>query len=138
VGIDRDTQTPAKDLCEPLFVRMDAPASELRQASETMRRLLAGRIRRFKRRGVIRAFGQWTVTTYGLENLTGPDSYEIDKAALHHPWWSESMAEKCWVNRADFDAAVSFAREHFGITAEVDSGARESTRPAGQRSRIEP
>ena len=94
--------------------------------------------RQFSRRNVIRCFGQWAVTEYGLENLSGPDSYEIDKAALHHAWWSEHMAEKNWVNRADFDAALDFAREHFGITAEVDSGARESTRPAGQNSRIEP
>jgi len=71
---------------------------------------------RFKRRGIIKCFGQWAVTQFGLENLSGPCDYDISKAALGHPWWSDHMREKNWVNGADFDAALQFARQHFGIS----------------------
>lgn len=66
----------------------------------------------FNRRGVIQAFGQWAVTAYGVENVSGPCSYEIDRSVLGHPWWSDHMADKSWVIRADFDAALDFARQH--------------------------
>jgi hypothetical protein len=76
--------------------------------------------RRFKRCGIIRAFGQWAVTQFGVENLRGPCNYDIGKAAVGHPWWSDHMADKNWVNKADFGAALSFARRHFGITVAED------------------
>ena len=74
----------------------------------------------FNRRGIIRAFGQWAVTLFGIENLSGPCSYDISKTTLGAPWWSDHMREKTWVNGADFDAALAFAREHFGITVGGD------------------
>ncbi len=73
------------------------------------------KIRRWRRHGIIRRFGQWAVTVFGVENLTGPASYDISKAALGHPWWVDHMADKRWVNVNDFREALSFAREHFGI-----------------------
>ncbi len=73
------------------------------------------RVRHFERRGIIRAFGTWAVTEFGLENLSGPCSYDIGKAALGAPWWSDHMREKTWVNGADFDAALDFGRRHFGV-----------------------
>jgi hypothetical protein len=69
----------------------------------------------FNRRRIIRRFGQWGVTRFGLENLSGPCQYDIGRSALGHPWWSDHMADKRWVVRADFDAALDFARKHFGI-----------------------
>jgi len=71
--------------------------------------------RRWHRRHVIRCFGQWAVTRYGIDNLTGPCNYEIDRPALGDPWWSNHMRGKWWVNPAEFDAALAFARQHFGI-----------------------
>ncbi|OHB68544.1 MAG: hypothetical protein A2Y77_16755 [Planctomycetes bacterium RBG_13_62_9] len=76
--------------------------------------------RRFSRRRIIRRFGQWAVTSCGLENLTGPCQYDVDRAVLGHPWWSDHMRQKSWVDAADFDAALSFARQHFGITVGGD------------------
>jgi hypothetical protein len=69
--------------------------------------------RRWERRDVVATFGQWCVTAGGIENLRGPCSYEIDAAALGHPWWSDHMREKNWVHADDFDAALAFAREYF-------------------------
>jgi hypothetical protein len=60
------------------------------------------------------------VTAFGVENASGPCSYEICRAALGHPWWSDHMREKNWVIGNDFDAALKFAREHFGITVGTD------------------
>lgn len=53
-------------------------------------------------------FGQWAVTTYGLECLT--DSYAIDKARLKEPDWERHMSEKTWVLMEDFSAALKAAR----------------------------
>ncbi len=78
------------------------------------------RTEQFKRTGMIRAFGQWAVTEYGIENLSGPCRYDIDKSTLGHPWWSDHMREKNWVVASDFDAALTFARRHFGITVGGD------------------
>jgi hypothetical protein len=74
----------------------------------------------FKRRGVIQAFGQWCVTRFGIENLSGPCSYDISKATLGAPWWSDHMADKRWVNAADFNAALAFARQCFKISVGGD------------------
>jgi len=76
--------------------------------------------RRFKRRGIIRAFGQWCVTAFGVENVSGPCSYEVSKAALGAPWWSDHMGQKNWVNISDFRAALNFARRHFSIVVGGD------------------
>jgi len=71
------------------------------------------RIWQFRRQKVVRQFGQWCVTAFGVENLNGPCRYDISTAALGHPWWSDHMADKNWVDRADFDAALRFARQYF-------------------------
>ena len=78
------------------------------------------RVRHFERCGIIRAFGQWAVTRFGLENLSGPCSYDISRTTLGAPWWSDHMREKTWVNGADFDAALAFARQYFSITVGGD------------------
>jgi hypothetical protein len=67
------------------------------------------------RRKIIRRFGQWAVTRFGVENMEGPCLYDICVAALGNAWWSDHMREKNWVNGTDFDAALDFARKHFGI-----------------------
>ncbi len=73
------------------------------------------RIRRFSRRRIIKRFGQWGVTRRGIENVTGPCSYQIDKESLVAVWWGEHMPEKNWVIATDFRATLTFARRHFGI-----------------------
>ena len=76
------------------------------------------RTRRFKRHGIIGAFGQWLVTQRGIVNAYGPCRYDIDTVTLGAPWWSDYMGQKNWVVKADFDRALIFARQHFGIKAE--------------------
>jgi len=73
--------------------------------------------RHWNRRGIIREFGQWCVTSWGVANLYGPCSYEIDREALANVWWSEHMADKRWVVREDFDRALAFARKRFNVRA---------------------
>ncbi len=73
--------------------------------------------RHWERQDMIARFGQWCVTAFGVENLRGPCSYEIDAAVLGHPWWSEHMREKNWVHGEDFDAALAFARDYFDRAA---------------------
>lgn len=63
---------------------------------------------------VIKSFGQWAVTTYGVECVE--TYYPIEKARLWqgepgHPW-EKHMAVKRWINYPDFIEAMAFAREH--------------------------
>lgn len=60
---------------------------------------------------IIKAFGQWHVTSYGLES-TGV-YYPISKDRLSEPHWIEHMAWKNWLIMADFQAALGFAKEYF-------------------------
>jgi len=96
----------------------NGPVAELRAVDEHRRQQLMARSRRFRRYNVIRRFGQWAVTSYGVENLSGLYSYSIAKNRLDEPWWSIHVGSKLWVVPEDFDAALNFARTHFGITVQ--------------------
>ncbi|MCZ4311055.1 hypothetical protein AB6D66_00630 [Vibrio pomeroyi] len=73
---------------------------------------------------VIEGFGQWAVTTFGVECTE--QSYFMDQADLaqrHHKHndvnaFYSQVANKTWVNQEQFHAAYQFAIEHFNI----DSG----------------
>lgn len=58
---------------------------------------------------ILRRFGTWAVTTYGVECLTR--GYPIDRAWLDEPDWMDHMREKSWVVMSDFRAAFSAGRE---------------------------
>ena len=60
-------------------------------------------------------FGDWVVTSYGLENLVTP--YDIAASRLWEKdgsaWdWPKHMSEKKWVDLSDFQAAFEAAREY--------------------------
>ena len=57
---------------------------------------------------IIRVFGQFAVTTSGIECLL--HSYSIEKEGLDSVDWCDHMAEKSWVNIEDFKAAFDFAK----------------------------
>src|SRR5918994_131029 len=60
---------------------------------------------------------QWAVTSYGLETWChAPYHYHIRRDWLWQrtPPWEEHMAEKDWVDVADFTRAMVFALRHFG------------------------
>jgi hypothetical protein len=87
----------------------------MRAADEEGRRRLLARSRRFRRRGIIKSFRTWCVTGYGVVTLLAPVDYYIKKVRLDEPWWHDQLAAKNWVIIEDFDAALAFARMHFGI-----------------------
>ena len=60
---------------------------------------------------IIKQFGTWAVTEYGIECLV--QYYPIDKAWLIEPDWVEHVCDKRWVNASDFVAAYNYAMEEF-------------------------
>lgn len=66
-------------------------------------------IHRFDVSPIIKRFGTWAVTTYGLECLA--IQYEIELERVDEEDWIDHMRRKTWVNMADFEKALSFARE---------------------------
>jgi hypothetical protein len=53
---------------------------------------------------VLARYGQWVVTTYGIECTTTP--YAIERERVHKVNWGGHMAEKNWVNMQEFFAAL--------------------------------
>lgn len=69
---------------------------------------------------IIRRFGTWAVTEYGIECLT--TRYSIAKDRVHESDWrkhmvGDSQARGHWVVGSDFLGALSFARVQFPIKA---------------------
>jgi hypothetical protein len=66
----------------------------------------------------IKKFGDWYVTTYGLETLK-PYHYFIDKERLQNKYndgtydWPQHMSEKNWNNNDDFIEAFGYALKYF-------------------------
>ena len=72
-------------------------------------------IKRLEISPIIKRFGIWVVTTYGLECLW--QYYPIEKSRLNELWISH-MAGKRWVHEwwgclRSFEEALMFAREYF-------------------------
>jgi hypothetical protein len=59
---------------------------------------------------IIKRFGQWVVTKYGLESLVL--SYPISKDRLTETDWVIHMSDKRWVVIDEFEAALKFAVEY--------------------------
>lgn len=57
---------------------------------------------------VIKRFGMWVVTLYGIECLKM--YYPIELSRVNESDWIRHMNEKTWVNIEDFIAALSFAK----------------------------
>jgi hypothetical protein len=66
---------------------------------------------------IIKEFGTWAVTIYGVESLQFPFSYPIKKDRINENeggyTWEKHMSQKDWVNMKDFKQAIDFAREYF-------------------------
>lgn len=72
---------------------------------------------------IIKRFGQWAVTTYGIEAVDG--SYWIEAERLWEVDWLRHMGEKTWVNYHDFTAALLAAREiHASLRAQTQTPKR--------------
>lgn len=65
---------------------------------------------------IIRRFGQWVVTTKGVECLV--IGYSITKDRLAETDWVSHIGEKTWVKQDEFEAAFQFAKEYYFIDPE--------------------
>jgi hypothetical protein len=63
---------------------------------------------------VIKAFGQWAVTDFGIECTQY--SYFFQGARVWDSDWKLHMADKSWVNLRDFVMALDFARETWPLS----------------------
>ncbi len=69
-------------------------------------------IRRFDVSPIVKRYGNWAVTTYGVECLSS--YYAIEMRRVDEQDWLNHMQKKTWINgigMADFEAALSYARE---------------------------
>jgi hypothetical protein len=64
-------------------------------------------MRKIRTSKVIKRFGSWVVTTYGIECTTSP--YPIEISRLNEHDWIKHMSEKNWVHVGDFSRALNFA-----------------------------
>lgn len=71
--------------------------------------VLAQAVARFDVSPIIRRFGTWAVTNYGVEALT--TYYPIELARVTESDWLAHMRSKTWVDMRDFAAALEFANE---------------------------
>jgi hypothetical protein len=62
---------------------------------------------------IIERYGQWVVTSFGLECLV--TSYAIRASMLGRTDWSAAMADKRWVNDEEFAAALAAARQYHQV-----------------------
>lgn len=60
---------------------------------------------------IIKRFGTWAVTEYGVECLT--THYAIPKARLKEEDWHKHMIGKTWTVAEDVCEALDFARQYF-------------------------
>lgn len=72
---------------------------------------LSGVIKRYEIAKIIRRFGQWVVTEYGVESLV--IQYAISKNRLTGTDWVSHMSEKYWVVLDEFEVALKFALEYY-------------------------
>ena len=94
--------TLLKDLqnsnCEEVFLAFSSQFIALEEA-----------IRRFDVSPIIKRYGTWAVTTYGVECLS--TSYPIEMSRVDELDWLDHMRGKNWTNMPDFSGALSHARE---------------------------
>jgi TIR domain len=62
---------------------------------------------------VVKRFGDWVVTTYGIECLK--IYYPIELSRVNKSDWVRHMSEKEWVNIRDFAAALDYAKHLYAM-----------------------
>jgi hypothetical protein len=69
---------------------------------------LARVMRRYDVSPIVRRFGAWAVTTYGIESLTS--YYPIELSRVDESDWLKHMSEKTWVDISEFSEALNYAK----------------------------
>jgi len=64
-----------------------------------------------KEEDIIKTFGQWAITTDGLDSLD--TYYPIHKSRLEKEDWLRQVSQKSWVNMSDFAVAYVEAVKYF-------------------------
>jgi hypothetical protein len=67
-------------------------------------------VEKFEIGRIVKRFGTWVVTDYGMECLV--HYYPIEKGRLPEWYWRRHMAAKRWVNLVDFEQAYVFALDY--------------------------
>ena len=70
-------------------------------------------IEKFDVSPILKRFGSWAVTTYGIECLMS--YYPIDFSRVNESDWVRHMRGKNWVNLEDFTAALSHAKDLYAM-----------------------
>ena len=71
---------------------------------------------------IVKRFGAWVVTTYGIECLES--YYPIEFSRVNESDWVPHMREKEWVNIAEFAAALGHAKELYAMRKRLSLGGR--------------
>ena len=71
--------------------------------------ILEEALRRFEVSPIIKRYGTWAVTTYGVECLS--TNYPIEMDRVDEQDWLDHMRGKSWPIMPDFATALSYARE---------------------------
>jgi hypothetical protein len=71
---------------------------------------------------IVKRFGAWVVTTYGIECLKF--YYPIDFSRVDENDWIQHMSEKEWVNLGDFTAALAHAKHLYAMRQRLALGGR--------------
>jgi hypothetical protein len=75
--------------------------------------VLGEAMKRFEVSPLIKRFGTWAVTTYGIESLT--TYYPIELHRVNEGDWIDHLREKTWVDIDDFASALAYARRLLAI-----------------------
>jgi hypothetical protein len=72
---------------------------------------------------ILKRFGDWAVTTEGIDCLT--HSYHVGISGLDETDWDDHVSKKTWVNEGDFGMALDSARDmvRLGILKQPENGA---------------
>lgn len=92
-----------------IMVRLDTPREDEITLDEAMKR--------FDVSPIVRMFGTWVVSDYGVECLTR--YYPIQKNRLQEQDWPTHMGGKVWVHIGDFLKAREYAREYHSKISEA-------------------
>ena len=69
--------------------------------------------RRMDLHWIVKTFGSWAVTLYGIEHLQEPHKVYRPYLFGNIELWVEQMSEKRWINLTDFAMAFEYGRKFF-------------------------
>src|SRR5882724_1270086 len=71
---------------------------------------------------IVKRFGAWVVTTYGIECLQ--NYYPIEFSRVNESDWVRHMSGKVWVNIREFASALDHAKHLYAMRQKLAIGGR--------------